>query len=131
MGRMLPFVLIAGISAASAATAAPAADLGMLSKLKPGRWSVSIRDEGLARTICIGDPAQLIQLRHAGNNCQRFLVEDGPSRVSVQYTCKRHGYGLTSIRKETDTLVQIESRGIAGGLPFQFSAEARRIGACR
>ena len=72
-----------------------------------------------------------MQLRHAGSACSRFVVEDAADKVTVQYTCKGNGYGRTSIRRETSTLVQIESQGIQGGLPFQFKAEARRTGACR
>jgi hypothetical protein len=50
--------------------------------------------------------------------------------VVVQYTCRGKGYGRTHIRRETGRLVQIDSQGIAGGLPFEFSAEARRVGDC-
>ncbi len=59
------------------------------------------------------------------------MVEDAPGRVTVQYTCRGNGYGRTSIRRESETLVQIEGQGVAGGAPFQFRAEARRTGACR
>ena len=83
------------------------------------------------RSICLGDVAQLVQLRHASSQCSRFVVEHAANKVTVQYTCRGNGYGRTSIRKETNTLVQIESQGIAGGLPFQFKAEARRTGACK
>ncbi|MBX9896630.1 MAG: hypothetical protein K2Y17_01795 [Qipengyuania sp.] len=123
---LVPLALGAG-SALAAQGAAPA----MLAKLQRGQWAVASRDGGPSRTICLGNTAQLIQLNHAGSACSRFVVEDAPDKVTVQYTCRRNGYGRTSIRKETDTLVQIESQGIAGGLPFQFHAEARRTGACR
>ena len=42
-----------------------------------------------------------------------------------------NGYGRTNLRREISRLVQIESQGIVDGLPFQFAAEARRVGACR
>ena len=48
----------------------------------------------------------------------------------VQYTCRGKGYGRTQIRRESNRLVQIDSQGIADGLPFSFSAEARRVGDC-
>jgi hypothetical protein len=66
-----------------------------------------------------------------GSACSRYVVEDGADKVTVQYTCRGNGYGRTSIRRETAGLLQIESQGVAGGLPFQFKAEARRIGACK
>lgn len=123
------FVLLA--LGAGSALAAQGDALAMLSKLPRGQWVVSSRDGGPSRTICLGDPVQLVQLRHAGSACSRFVVEDAADKVTVQYTCKGNGYGRTSIRRETSTLVQIESQGIQGGLPFQFKAEARRTGACR
>lgn len=104
---------------------------GMLTKLQRGKWSVVSRDGGPSRNICLGETAQLIQLQHVGSACSRYVVEDGADKVTVQYTCRGNGYGRTSIRRETAGLLQIESQGVAGGLPFQFKAEARRIGACK
>lgn len=122
-----------GTGAAFAAqTSAQEPALAMLAKLQRGQWLVTSSDGGTQQRICLGDPLQLVKLRHAGSpNCSRFVVEDAPGRVTVQYTCRGNGYGRTSIRRETDKLLQIESQGIAGGAPFQFRAEARRTGACR
>ena len=130
LGVMKP-LLVVGALGASAALAAQGSALGMLDKLQRGQWVVASRDGGPSRTLCLGDAAQLVQLRHAGSACSRYVVEDAADKVTVQYTCRGNGYGRTSIRKETNTLVQIESQGIEGGLPFQFKAEARRTGACR
>ena len=123
-------LLLAGLGIGGT-LAAQGNTLAMLRGLQRGQWSVVSRDGGPSRTICLGDTAQLIQLHHAGGNCNRFVVEDAPDKITVQYTCKGNGYGRTSIRKETTTLLQIESQGIDGDLPFQFKAEARRTGACK
>jgi hypothetical protein len=40
------------------------------------------------------------------------------------------GQGLTTIRRETDALIQIQSQGINNGAPFSFSVEGRHGGAC-
>lgn len=114
-----------------AAVSAQGDALAMLTGLQHGNWVVASHDGGPSRSLCLGDPRQLVQLRHVGSTCSRYIVEDGADKVTVQYTCKGDGYGRTSIRKETATLVQIESQGIQNGLPFQFKAEARRTGACR
>ncbi|GGD62772.1 hypothetical protein GCM10011411_23800 [Aurantiacibacter arachoides] len=58
------------------------------------------------------------------------MVRDGPREVTVQYTCRGNGYGRTTIRRESDTLVQIRSQGIEGGAPFSIDGEARRTGGC-
>lgn len=123
-------LLLGAAGVGTAAAAAQGDGLALLNGLQRGKWIVTSREGGPRRTLCLGDGAQLIQLRHAGSACSRFVVEDAPDKVTVHYTCKGNGYGRTSIRKETSALVQIESQGIAGGLPFQFKAEARRSGAC-
>lgn len=114
---------------ASAQAAGP--QLAMLDRIDAGRWELRIREPGNpAERICLGNGHGLIQLRHQGAACEKFVVQDGPSDVVVQYTCRGKGYGRTHIRRETSRLVQIDSQGISGGLPFEFSAEARRVGEC-
>jgi hypothetical protein len=110
--------------------AAQAPSLAMLTGLDDGKWEVRPRDGSAVRRLCVQSGLELIQLQHGQANCSRFVVEDDPKEVTVQYTCRGNGYGRTTIRRETASLVQIDSQGIAGGLPFQFSAEARRVGAC-
>ena len=131
MRRITKAVLVLLALGAGSALAAQGDALGMMAKLQRGQWTVASQDGGPSRTLCLGDAAQLIQLRHAGSVCSRYVVEDAADKVTVQYTCAGNGYGRTSIRKETNALVQIESQGIAGGLPFQFKAEARRTGSCK
>jgi hypothetical protein len=105
--------------------------LAMLAGLTKGEWTITFRDGSASRKICVRDGQELIQIRHTGSNCSRYIVEDAASKVTVQYTCKGNGYGRTNIRRETASLVQIQSQGIESGLPFQFDGEARRTGACR
>jgi hypothetical protein len=121
--------------AASAGLSAPVASqrngLAMLDQIESGRWEIRLRD-GSRRSypICVNNGRKLIQLRHEALSCERLIVDDQPDSVTVQYTCRGRGYGRTSIRRETNRLVQIETQGIAEGLPFDFAAEARRIGDC-
>ena len=107
------------------------ASLAMLDSVDRGGWELRYRDGSPSRSICVRSGREFIQLRHAGDSCNRFVVEDGKSQVTVQYTCRGNGYGRTNIRRENSGLVQIDSQGIADGRPFQFSAEARRTGSCR
>lgn len=105
--------------------------MAMLDQLESGKWELRLRDAGNAtQQMCVSSGRRFIQLRHPADTCERFVVQDGASDVTVQYTCRGRGYGRTHIRRETSRLVQIESQGIAEGLPFQFTAEARRVGDC-
>lgn len=105
--------------------------LGMLDKLESGQWELRVREPGgETQRLCLQDGRRLIQLRHPGTTCQRLIVNDASSDVTVQYTCPGRGYGRTHIRMETDKLVQIDTQGIAGGLPFSYAMEGRRVGDC-
>lgn len=132
--RFSPIGLVAAIGMIAIGLALPASaqsdGLSMLEGLSKGEWTIKSRDGSADRKICVRTGRELIQLRHPEPDCSRFVVEDGSNKVTVQYTCPGNGYGRTNIRKETDALVQIESQGIATGLPFQFAAEARRTGDC-
>ncbi|QPC98561.1 hypothetical protein [Qipengyuania soli] len=121
------------IAIAAACLAGPVlaqGSLAMLDTLQKGGWEVRYRDGSASRKVCVRSGREFIQLRHTDSGCNRFVVEDGASEVTVQYTCRGNGYGRTNIRKETPALVQIDSQGIADGKPFQFSAEARRTASC-
>ena len=101
----------------------------MLDTLEKGRWTLQLRDGGSER-ICVRSGREFIQLRHSQANCGRFVVADSSDQIDVQYNCPGAGYGRTSIRRESRTLIQLETRGIANGNPFAVAAEGRHDGAC-
>lgn len=125
-------VCSAGLGLALSPASGQGGDLSMLDRLEPGLWELRAREPGIpAKRLCIGNGRDFVQLRHSGLDCERVVVSDTPAHVSVQYTCRGQGYGRTSVRRETDSLVQLDSQGIEQGRPFAFAAEARRLGACR
>lgn len=132
--RISPVGITAAVGMVLLGLAIPVAaetdSLSMLTGLSKGEWTIKHRDGSADRKICVKSGQEFIQLRHDEADCSRFVVEDATSKITVQYTCPGNGYGRTNIRKETGALVQIESQGIASGLPFQFAAEARRTGTC-
>jgi hypothetical protein len=107
-----------------------AAELGMLDTLRTGSWDVRDRDTGAHSKVCVRSGRELVQMKHPGSNCERLVVDDKAANVTVQYTCRGQGYGHTQIRKESDRLIQIHTRGIESGRPFDVSAEARYTGSC-
>jgi hypothetical protein len=127
---------LSGLSLAALATLAVPAHgqkppLAMLDDLERGGWELRERGgDGSVRPICLDNARRLIQLRHPGVPCSSVIVEDGATQVTVQYSCRGQGYGRTQIRRETNRLIQIDSQGIVNGLPFSYSAEGRRTGAC-
>jgi hypothetical protein len=113
-----------------APVAAQAPGLAMLGDLEPGQWQVRDRAGGAVRSVCLGDPRQLLQLRHPRGDCSRYVISDTASEVTVHYTCPSAGNGRTTIRRETNRLVQIETQGLVNGAPFSDTYEARRVGPC-
>jgi len=114
-----------------AALAAQGDGLDALGRLEPGAWELRERGAGGAvQRMCIGDPQQLLQPRHPGQMCRRFVLEDQADHVSVTYDCAQSGRGRTALRVETARLVQIDSQGVSGGAPFAMMIEGRRVGAC-
>lgn len=104
--------------------------LQMLGQLTDGQWELRRRDGAGVQRLCVTDRFRLIQLRHPDLPCARIVLEDTPTSVTVQYTCRGRGYGRTHIRRENGQLIQLDTQGIADGLPFEFSAEGRRVGEC-
>lgn len=122
--------LAAAVFALAVPAAAQAPELAMLDSLTQGNWDLRLRGDGSSRSICVRNGRELIQLQHRQSGCSRFVVQDDPSEVTVQYTCRGDGYGRTTIRREGNSLVQIRSQGIQGGTPFSVQGEARRVGSC-
>ena len=124
-------ICIAALAAVSVwPAAAQAPGLALLDRLTPGQWELRDHDGAPTRRLCLKSGRQFIQMRHSGQACRRIAIENGANQVTVQFTCSSKGYGRTSIRRENPSLVQIEGQGIANGKPYEFAAEARRIGAC-
>lgn len=129
--RVLGGSLFTLIAFAGPSLAAQRPSLAMLDMLQPGQWEVRDRDLSGGRSrICIESGRRLIQIQHMREVCRSFTVQDTANLVTVHYTCPGNGYGQTSVRYESPQLVQLETQGIAQGLPFNFRAEVRRIGTC-
>ena len=134
MAIFSPFLrwsLAACAFAGASAVPAQAPSLAMLDRLEKGSWQLRERGkDAVLQTICIGDARRLIQVYHPRASCSRYVIEDTPNAVTVHYTCPGAGHGRTSIRSETNRLVQIDTQGIAEGKPFSQAIEARRTGGC-
>lgn len=121
------------VCALAGATAVPAQapSLAMLDRLEKGSWQLRERgQDAVLQTFCVGDARRMIQIQHPRATCSRYVIEDTPNSVTVHYTCPGAGHGRTTIRSETNRLVQIDTQGIAEGKPFSQAIEARRTGGC-
>lgn len=124
---LLASVLVSGGLLIGASAGAPLA----FGRIQPGGWQLrSLDGSAPVRRICLSDPAELIQLRHPGATCSRFVLDNNPDLATIHYTCTAAGYGRTTIKVETSELIRIESQGLVNRAPFQVTLEGRRIGSC-
>lgn len=129
MNRIVSSLLAVIVIATGFSAAAQSGGLTALAQIERGEWVLRAPD-GSTRSICISDPRVLLQLRHRGASCQRFIVENGPSAGRVTYSCAGLGSGDTRITVETPRLIRLETQGISRGLPFTEEYEGRRTGVC-
>jgi hypothetical protein len=126
------YALAAVAMAGATAVPAQAPSLAMLDRLEKGGWQLRERGgDAVLQTVCLGDARRLIQVHHSRSGCSRYVIEDSLDSVTVHYTCPGAGHGRTTIRAETNRLVQIDTQGIAEGKPFSQAIEARRTGSCQ
>jgi hypothetical protein len=105
-------------------------DLEALSRLERGRWQIGEAKGAGARSLCLGDPAALVQLEHRGISCGREVIASEAGGATIHYTCPGRGFGQTSIRVETPRLARIDTQGLVDGRPFAYRVEARKVGSC-
>jgi hypothetical protein len=122
--------LAGGIALAAPVFALALPNLEALAHLERGRWQISDAQGGGARSICLADPAEFLQLEHRGVACGQEVLANEAGAATVQYTCPGRGFGHTSIRVETPRLARIDTQGLADGRPFSYRVEARRVGGC-
>ena len=121
---------VAAIGAACAVDAHPVRQtLAATDALQPGLWRLQTEGEA-PRNICVADAGALIQLRHQGSPCSRLVIDNQKNVATVHYSCPGAGWGRTTVKVITPRAVTIETQGIAENAPFQFSADAHRIGEC-
>ncbi|MEE9433804.1 MAG: hypothetical protein V3V15_06165 [Sphingorhabdus sp.] len=120
---------------AGAGTAVYAQSPGnLLDSLQKGLWELRAIGGGPSRAaqsrICIGDAAKLVQIQHGSAKCKQRILSQKADRVTLSYSCPGLGQGVTTIRKESNRLIHIESQGIRNGSPFNFVVEGRRSASC-
>lgn len=134
--RLLGLAALAAVGiAASAHGFAQSAGVDLLEGLERGRWQLRAVGGGPLGSpvsqLCLGDPRLLAQIQHGSNlQCTQLVIRSSATSVTISYSCKGAGQGLTTIRKESGQLVQIQSQGISNNSPFSFAVEARRSGTC-
>lgn len=129
-GKKLAVAAIIWAGAAYQASAQnPHMTLQALDQLEPGLWQIEVPGKPV-RTLCLSDPAALLQLAHSASSCSRFVIANEARSSTVHYSCNGAGWGRTTVHVATARAVEIDTQGMAAKTPFQFSADAHKIGSC-
>lgn len=113
----------------AAASAPSVMSLAALKLLEPGLWQLDVKGRA-PRQICVVDTTALVQIEHERPGCSRFVIANDPKVSTVHYSCQRAGWGRTTVRVETASGAVIQTQGISRNAPFDYSVQARRLGAC-
>ena len=131
--RILRFALLFLIASVSVAAALPQLQqIKAMMTVQPGLWTIHALDRGESDVpaFCVTDTARLLQFRHPGQTCSRFIIADTSRVATIQYTCPGNGWGRTSVRIISPGQLRLDTQGIADNAPFALAAEAKRVGEC-
>lgn len=115
----------AALFASFGAASASAGVLASMAGLRPGSYEARDLETGEARRMCIRSQSDLVQLRHVGQRCKHYIIEDTSNALGVRYSCPGGEWGLTRVRSEGRNLAQAQSQGMADGSPFSLQLELR------
>jgi hypothetical protein len=101
-----------------------------LATLTPGLWEFAGKPQTEPQRLCIADMASLAQIEHRSSKCTRVVIRDLPNLTEIHYTCTGGGFGRTTLKPITPRSMKIDTQGIAGGYPFSYVLQARRVGDC-
>ena len=125
------FLPIAFASALGVAGLAAAAGPAAFGKSQPGLWELSgIEGARGPSRLCIADLAELARIEHRGRACKQMPLRQTATSVTLTYQCSGKDFGRSEINVVTPRNFRIVSQGIAGGLPFAHTVQARRVGDC-
>ena len=123
--------LVAGTATLAVAQSSGSA---LLNSLEKGLWELRAVGGGTSRAaqsqVCLGNASKLVQIQHGSAECSQRILRTEADRVTVSYSCPGLGQGITTIRKESNRLIHIDSQGVRNGSPFNFSVEGRLNGRC-
>ncbi len=129
--RTITLALAGGAALLSGGMVVAQASPQMMGFLSDGKWVLKSAGRGAdSRDMCLGSTsAPLAQIEHSGQSCRITTQEISPREVAFNYDCGAGNNGYTRVRAETNKLVQVDTQGFKGNMPFHNRYEARWISA--
>lgn len=107
-----------------------AASASIFATAEPGLWEIS-RTGSQPEKLCIANTAMLAQFEHRNSRCSRTIIRDSGSAATVHYTCPGGDFGQSDLKLITPRSLSIQTQGISGNAPFNYTIQARRLGNCQ
>lgn len=121
---------VAALAITAAATAAEKPKA--LAAAAPGLWELTgVQGAKTPVRECLASLAALGQYEHRAKSCKATTLSDNGKVTVINYTCGPSDFGRTSIKVITPRNLKVDTQGIADGLPFGYTIEARRVGECK
>lgn len=100
-------------------------------QVQPGIWEISGAPGLKAPTRqCVSDLVALARYEHRTHACSSKVVRESASSADVDYSCGGAGFGHSEVALLTPRSLRINTQGISGGLPFNYTLQARRVDDC-
>lgn len=120
-----------GANMVAAVGPAKAPPVTVVAQFPVGQWQLrEVSSTEPPKAMCIADADILIQLKHPGAQCSRFVIEDSVRTATIHYTCPGAGNGRTTIKLESRKAFHLDTQGVADGSPFDTAYNATRLGDC-
>lgn len=125
------FTLIVCGATLAIAGLASAASPALFGKSQPGLWELSgIEGSKVPARLCLADLSEMARVEHRGRACKQRVLRETATSATFTYECSGSDFGRSQIDYVTSKNFKIVSQGIAGGLPFAHTVQARRLGDC-
>lgn len=122
-----------GLSLAGIGMLGPTAaeQLPLLAKIQPGQWQIKeAGGTGGGRSVCVADPARVLQFAHGDAACTRTVIESSATKLTIRYSCPGKGQGTSVLTFMTSGAFRLQTQGMSGGAPFDHDYDAKRTGDC-
>lgn len=122
---------MAALLGLTAAAPAGAPSLAAVARIEPGLWQIkTLGSDAAPRSVCVADPSVLLHYGRRTVACEHSIVTNEADLATVQYRCAGSATGRATFHVATPRAFNLDLQGLEGGLPFDDSYEAHRMGNC-
>lgn len=105
--------------------------LAAVARIEAGQWQIkTVGSDASPRSVCVADPVALLHYGRRALACEHNVTTNDTDLAVVRFRCPGSGSGSATLRVATPRAFNLELQGLDGGLPYEESYEAHRLGEC-